>query len=289
MSRLFLAAFALSLVVPAQTRADAFDRYMNPVLKKIATTDGATAVKQLSPTVMADHDRVLPNLPGTLIVVKTNDNRFSKLIVQPARQKLGERTLPVVLIERFMTYREGAERAVQASGQNIVLFPGFHYQLDLGQVVPADLGGDLRLVVEKDVPLLETVGKAQMWLVTKPLPGTEAKKSEKLVVGETFDQRYFNGTFKLYDDGRRSGLLTLKVADDGEVTGAYYSDKDGRKYEVHGRIGNPKQSVQFTIVFPRTEQQFQGWLFTGDGKAITGSSRLQERETGFYAVRTEEE
>lgn len=285
----FSFAVALCLSIPAHVRADAFDRYMNPVLKKVDGADGAKPVAQLSPAAMADHDRVVPNLPGTLIVVKTNENRFSKLIVQPARQKLGDRTLPVVLIERFTTYREGAERAVQAGGQNVVLFPGFHYHLDLGQVVPAELGGDLRLVVEKDVPLLEPVGKARMWLVTKPLPGTEPKKGEKLVVSETFHQAYFNGSYKLYDDGRRSGLLTLKVADDGEVTGDYYSDKDGRKYEVRGKVGSPKQSVQFTIVFPRTEQQFQGWLFTGDGKAITGSSRLQERETGFYAVRTEDE
>jgi hypothetical protein len=29
-------------------------------------------------------------------------------------------------------------------------------------------------------------------------------------------------------------------------------------------------------------------MFTGDGRAITGSSRLQDRETGFYAVRIED-
>jgi hypothetical protein len=29
-------------------------------------------------------------------------------------------------------------------------------------------------------------------------------------------------------------------------------------------------------------------LFTGDAKAITGTSRLAEREAGFYAVRVED-
>jgi hypothetical protein len=78
------------------------------------------------------------------------------------------------------------------------------------------------------------------------------------------------------------------VDDDGIISGAYYSDKDGQKYEVHGRVGTPQHSVQFTVKFPRSEQTFQGWLFTGDGQVLSGSSRLAEREAGFYARRVEE-
>ena len=66
------------------------------------------------------------------------------------------------------------------------------------------------------------------------------------------------------------------------------ADSDGQKYEVTGKIGKPNHSIQFKITFPRTVQIFEGFLFTGDGKAITGSSKLQERETGFYALRVEE-
>jgi hypothetical protein len=80
----------------------------------------------------------------------------------------------------------------------------------------------------------------------------------------------------------------LKVDESGDVAGSFYSDKDGAKYEVRGRIGTPAHSIQFTVKLPRTEQAFTGWLFTGDGKAITGSSRMVEREAGFYAVRIEE-
>ena len=75
----------------------------------------------------------------------------------------------------------------------------------------------------------------------------------------------------------------------GDVTGFYFSDKDGLKYDVYGKVTNPKHAVQFTIKFPQTEQVFQGWMFTGNGKAITGSSRLQNRETGFYALRVEQD
>ena len=150
------------------------------------------------------------------------------------------------------------------------------------------MGGDLRFVVDGEKSFVEPVGKAKLYLLTKALPEATPKKTEKVVIGEKFEPRYFNGKYKLFDDGRRSGELVLKVDDDGSVSGAYYSDKDGQKYDVHGQIGTPDYSIQFTVQFPRTEQTFQGWLFTGDGKHMAGTSRMNEREAGFYATRVEE-
>ena len=125
-------------------------------------------------------------------------------------------------------------------------------------------------------------------MVTKALPDVAPKKGPKQVIGATFEPRYFTGTYKLHDDGRRSGTLKLQVDEDGAVTGAYYSDKDGQKYPVRGKVGTPQHSIHFTVKFPRSEQVYQGWLFTGDGQVLTGSSRLAERESGFYARRVEE-
>jgi hypothetical protein len=143
--------------------------------------------------------------------------------------------------------------------------------------------------VKGDEFYVEPVGKAEMYLVTKHLAETNPTKTPKLVVGEKFETRYFNGVFKLYDDGRRTGDLHLIVAEDGDVSGHYYSDKDGQKYEVVGKAGgNPTHSIQFRITYPRTFQSFSGLMFTGDGRVITGASRLQERETAFYAVRVED-
>jgi hypothetical protein len=76
---------------------------------------------------------------------------------------------------------------------------------------------------------------------------------------------------------------------EGSVKSTFYEDKDGEKYDVRGKIGNPQHSIEWTVLFPRSEQIFKGWLFTGNAKAITGSVRQGERETGFYAVRIEEE
>ena len=282
---LFLLATVALMAGPPALHADQFDRYTNPILAKAAATPGVKEIKQLTPSLIADHDSVLPDHAGALVIVKTNEGRSSKLIVQSARQKVKNTALPILLIDRFVTYREGEERTIQAQGQNVHLFEGFQFNLDLGQVVPPAVGGDLRLVVDGRKVYAEPLGNAKMYLVTKPLPLPETKTTAPAIIGEPFEARYFNGTYKLYSDGRRSGSLTLKVTSQGDVTGEFFSDKDGRKYDVVGKVGTPRQAIQFTIKFPRTKEIFQGWMFTGDGKAIAGSSRLEDREAGFYALR----
>jgi hypothetical protein len=277
------------LAWPALSRADDFDRYTNPVLAKAPGAEGVQELKQLTPEQMADNDRVISDATGALVVVRTNQGRYAKLLVRPAQRKIDANTkLPILSIERYTTYREGEERAIQAHGENLELFDGFRLSLDMGQVVPEAVGGDVRFVVQGEKNYLEPLGKAQLFLVTKALPGTEPEKASGPTAGASFEPRFFNGTYKLYDDGRRSGTLKLQVGHSGDVTGAYYSDRDGQKYEVSGDSGHPAHSIRFTIKFPRVEEMFQGWLFTGDGKAIAGSSKLQDRESGFYAMRVEE-
>jgi hypothetical protein len=290
MLRCWLAIALVALMsVPAGARADAFDNYTNPLLAKLPGSKYAEPVKQLTPEVMVQHSRALPGATAAFVVVRTNDGRLAKLLVRPAAHKVAPgKTVPIVFVERFVTYREGDERTVVASGHDVRLFAGFHFSLDIGQVVPADLGGDMRLVVEGDKNWLEPIGKAELFIVTAHHPDANPMKGAKLVVGAKFDPMYFNGAYKLHDDGRRSGTLHLKVLENGEVEGYLYSDKDGQKYEVSGRIGSPKHVIEFTIQFPQTIETFRGMLFTGDGRAIAGTSRLQEREAGFYAVRIDD-
>lgn len=279
-------ALAALLLLPGLTHADTFDHYTNPLLAKALKSKSVEKVTALTPERLVEHSHALPGVTGAVLIVKTNEDRLARLLVLPARQKVAaDKTVPILLVERFVTYREGEERAVTASGQNVRLFPGFHFSLDLGQIVPTDLGGDLRYVEGKDGPRVEPVGKAELYLVTKHLPEATPKKSARPVIGEKFEPRFFDGEFKLYDDGRRSGTLRLKVADNGIVSGDYFSDKDGRKYDVEGKVGSPPHAIRFMITFPRSLQTFQGMMFTGDARAIVGTSRLQERETGFYAVR----
>jgi hypothetical protein len=286
MRRLLTALLLAAL--PCVARADVFDNYTNEILVKVPTAQGAKKVQALRPAELAEYRGAVPGVEGAFVVVKTNDGRFSKLLLQPAQQKVKDGVkLPILLIERYVTYRAGDEKTVDVAGGNVRLFEGFHFSLDLGQVVPAAVGGDLRFTKEGGKARVEPVGKAEMYVLTKPLPEAAPRKAEKLVLGAKFEPRYFNGSYKLYDDGRRTATLQLKVEPNNEVSGWYYSGKDGQKYEVSGKIGSVPHAVRFKVTFPQSVQTFHGMLFTGDGRALAGTSVLQGRETGFYALREE--
>lgn len=293
---MFARAALVGLLAVGAVRADAFDRYTNPVLAEAPKADGVKELTELTADLVTSHDQVLPGVTGAVVVVRTNDDRWAKLLVSAARQKVtvgppgsDPVVVPMLRIERFVTYREATEREVRAAGQSLSLFPGFRLHLDLGQVVPEKLGGDLVATEPKPLQIaVRPLGNAKLYLLTKPMPQAAAKKAGKFEMSEKIEPKLFAGTFKLYDDGRRSGVLVLAVEDNGQVSGSLTSDKDGRKYEVSGEVGGPAHRIRFTVKFPQTEQLFDGYLFTGDGKAIAGTSKLQGRDAGFYAVRTEE-
>jgi hypothetical protein len=295
MHRLCFPIVTLIALATSARAADPFDFYINPILGKVPESACAKEIKQLTAADIADNDQVIPDSNAAFLVVKTNDTRYAKLLVMTARRKITEeKSLPILLIDRFVTYRPGEDQAFHAIGKNVNLFNGFRFSLDLGQVVPEEVGGDLKFTAADDKLVLEPVGKAKMYLIVKPMPEAIPKKGAKLVVGEKFDGKYFEGKFKLFDDGRRSGVLTLTVDEEGIVRGTLVSDKDGKTYNVSGKVGKEKHAIDFTVTLPRTEQSFTGWMFTGDGKAITGSSKMlaaagqQAREMGFYALRIEE-
>ena len=291
MSRIRFAPLLALLFLALPARADHFEHYSNPVLEK-AVADGkfVKEYKELTSTQLGEIGDVLGGTATGFLIVRTNEDRWCKLLAQSARQRFGkDKQVPMLLIERFVTFKEATERTVKAKGEHLHLYPGMRINLDIGQVVPEKLGGDL--LVEEDEKAgfkLKALGNAKMYVLTKPIPDVVPKKADKLTVGATFEMRYFNGKYKLYDDGRRSGKLNLEVNESGEVTGSFYSDRDGAKYDVTGTVGNPRHGINFTVKFPQIEQKFSGFLFTGNGKAIAGTSKLQERETGFYAERIEE-
>ncbi len=278
----------------SRVRADAFDLYTLPIVAGAPGKEGVREVSELTPEVILANSQVLPNLEGAVVLVATNDNRWAKLLVLAARHKYtaavgGEpQFIPIFRIERYVTFREGGERSVQATGQGISLFPGFRFHLDWGQVVPEALGGDLHVTAESGKKLsLRPIGKARMFLLTRPLPEAAPQGVRRLETGEKFDPQYFNGTYRLHDDGRRTGILRLAVGEGGDITGTFVSDANGREYSVQGSVGRPNYKVQFVVQFPQTQQEFTGFMFTGNGKALAGISKMEERETGFYALRLE--
>jgi len=288
MQRFAYIGIFLTLAAVRSVHADSFDNYTNTILEKLPSAAGVQKITKLTPELMVQHSRVLPGITGTFLVVRTNEGQWSKLLVQPAGQKIDQENFaPILLVDRFVTFLAGTEKAVHTRGQNVRLFGGFRFSLDIGQVVPEQVPADLLVTAKDNVVQAEPAGKAELYLITKHVPEATPAKTAKVEIGAAFEPRHFNGSYKLFDDGRRSGTLQLEVKG-SEVVGSYYSDKDGAKYPVSGKIGRPAHIIEFQIMFPRSLQHFRGWMFTGDGNAIAGSSRIQERESGFYATRLDQ-
>ena len=150
-------------LAPTMAHADAFDHYFNKILAKIPESKNAEKVAKLTPELMVQNNRALPGITAAFVVVKTNDNNYAKMLIHPARQKTSQgQSVPIILIERYVTFREGEERAIQASGKNVRLFGEFRFSLDIGQVVPVNVPADLRVGLENDEPFLEPIGKAEI-------------------------------------------------------------------------------------------------------------------------------
>jgi hypothetical protein len=244
------------LTAAVSLRADQFDYYTHPVLSKAASDGSLKEVKELSGKELDEAAGALPDSPDTFLVVATNDKRLAKLLVQPAKQKVGETAASLLLVDRYTTFKGTSERAIQAKDPNDFV--------------------------------IKPIKDAKLYVLTKPIAGVVPKKAPKFVVGEAFETRFVAGKYKLHDDGRRSGVLKLEVNESGEITGTFTSDKDGREYEVQGKAGMPKHAVTFTIKFPATTQTFTGYIFTGDAKAIAGTTKMLEREAAFYAERVDD-
>ena len=139
------------------------------------------------------------------------------------------------------------------------LYPALRLSLDIGQIVPESIGGDLTVVAgEKGNFTLKPVKNAKLYVVTKPIAGVVPKRAPKFIAGESFETRFFAGRYKLHDDGRRSGILKLEVNDSGEITGTFTSDKDGKEYDVQGKAGSPKHAISFTVKFPGDDAKLHG-------------------------------
>src|SRR5687768_2743388 len=140
------------LALAAVCRAEQFDYYTHPVLAKAIGDGMLKEVKELTADQIGEHTGALPDSSSTFLVMATNDKRFAKLLAQPARQKVGgDRQAPLLLIDKYVTFKGTTDRAVQSHGQNLHLYPGLRLSLDIGQVVPEAVGGDLTVAAgDKD-------------------------------------------------------------------------------------------------------------------------------------------
>jgi hypothetical protein len=273
------------LAFTSAARADRFDDLSNPEIGRLIASGSAVAVESLTAAAAGQAPKLVGSQSAT-VFVRTREGRSAKLLIQFGYQKLSGGRVPMALIDRFATFKDGEERTVIAKGGGTQLFAGLQFGLDLGQVVPPTIGGDLDVQVEGGQIVIRPANGAKLYLLSKPPDAPAPGAAGTAVTGGPIEPKHFNGRYKLFSDGRRSGQLTLTVTEpSGEISGQFYTDKDGRKYEVTGKLGPARHQVQLSIRYPQSVETLSGWLFTGDGQAIAGTSRLGDREAGFYATR----
>jgi hypothetical protein len=279
----------LILVAAPVARADLFDDMTNKDIVRIVSTDAAKPMAEVTANQLSTFNGLVPQSSAAILLIRTRDGRYAKLQVQAGLQNVSGVKQPVLFIEKYATFKEGDEKATVAKGGPISLYAGLQFNADLGQVATPVIGGDLEMMPAEVLSKLTVrpIAPAKIYLLMKK-PALAVMPGVKAAFGEPFEPRFFNGTYKLYDDGRRTGNLTLSVDEQsGEVTGSFYSDKDGQKYDVKGKIGAVRHQISFVIKYPQSAGEYGGHMFTGDGKAIAGTSKLKDRDAGFYALRIE--
>ena len=270
-----LLAFVLGVLVaplalaPNAARADAFDDASNSLLRSVLADRPAiksfdraqaTALKPLAKTV-----------EGSLLVLKSADGNIAKGLVTFGFRKGPEKPVVVLMIDRFVAYGPATGDTSVAVARNVMLFPGFEFDIDLGQVVPAGFGGDVKFGADG---ALTTTGGATLVAVDGPLaPAADAVEN----LGP------FAGEWRVEGDGRWKGTWQLVVDEEGAVTGTWRSDDTQSTYPVEGRVGTQPHRARLEITLANAKQTFDAFVWTAAPETMTGSVTLAGQSFGFQA------
>ncbi len=269
---------------------DDFGRFEGPFLFDYARAAQSRSTGALTMRELNALPDVVRDARAPLVIAMTGDGHLAKLIVSSALRRLRptESQGPmaqVLVIERFETFDSADRASLKARGRGVILFDGFEYDLDTGQVVPEGAGGDLLFVAQGvSGPRIIALGKTRLIAVDKPPPVPE--RSGGPSPGREVLPLDFVGHYSLFANGQWSGAMEFKVDQAGVVSGRFRSDLDGAVYSIEGAI-NPTipRRIAFTIQFPRSAQKYEGLLWTEGKGAITGTMTMQEHPYGFMAIR----
>ncbi|HVW00636.1 MAG TPA: hypothetical protein VHB77_09855 [Planctomycetaceae bacterium] len=280
--RCLLIAVCLLLVGRPALALDAFDRQTADAIKAVAAEQ-----KPLASVSMDEAGRwklLGAGIESPCIIVKTNAGQWSKaLLTWGFRKGPDDKPVAVLMLDRYVTYGTGSTSV--ASGKEIMLFPGFQFNLGIGQVVPAGFGGDLEFT---SAGVLKPIGKAQIFAVNGP-PATAAAEGGRAAPRdhEGVLPADFAGTWKVDSDGRWIGVWELEVDEDGNAEGSFLSQESQSTYPVTGKLGALPNQMKLEVKFANATQSVDAYLWSRDKSAMAGTATLAGRKFGFYAVREE--
>lgn len=281
-------ALLLLVGLATQAFADQFEAIDGRAVLALTKAPDARPVSRLTFAEVGARPALLKDTRSTLLFAVTSRGNVARLLVSPELRKPGEGggpPFPVFVLDRADTFDAADLGARIARGRDVVLFPGFAYDLDTAQVVPEGQGGDLS--VTKGGPTLVALPGVTLFAPDRP-PTPADPSVPRPTPGRAVVPADFAGRYRLAADGRWAGTLDLKVDADLAVSGRFRSDAQGSSYPVTGGVSadpTTTNRVVLTVKFPRAQGEFDGYLWTEGKGAIAGTFRLLDRTYGFFAVR----
>lgn len=282
---MLLGILLIAVSAPQHLLADAFDDHTAYWLRR--GTEGATPFDTLS---MRDALRLKPISPRSTspcLVIRTGEDNWAKAIVTWGFRKGKDDRIPVVVIERYVTYRGDRENLTSAQGGNVMLFPGFGFNFDIGQVVPVGIGQG-EDIVALDQGDLKSAGDARLYGLDGPsIPVQERRKYPDPDAHPGVLPTDFAGRWQVYIDGRWTGRWELDV-EDRRIFGRFTSDDTQSVYEISGKILGLPHNAKLNIELANAAQTVDAFLWTRDKSAMAGTVVMADRRIGFYALRIRE-
>jgi hypothetical protein len=283
------ALLVVFLASAGAARSDDFDRLEGAVLAGVLSTDRVAPRDRLTVSDLGNLRGAFRDMRSPVLIVRTSEGNLTRLVVAHGFRKApgGDSASPIVVLERFETFETPGAMNRIARGRGVCLFDGFRYDLDSGQVVPEGQGGDLQFLAKGEGgPRLVVDGSAKLYaLNSSPLTDVGAR-GKRPSAGRAIAPGDFSGRYRLFANGQLSGSLEMTVDDQGAASGSFRSDQTGSVYSISGQVAPESPGlIKFAVIFPRSRQEFDAYLWTEGKGALAGTSTLVNITFGFFALR----
>ena len=277
-------AVVLFVLCQSAWAVDVFDQHGSAILKQIVEAEADAAGRELTQAQVTKLKPLARDVESSCLVIETNGGNLSKVLVSWGfrKQRSAEKPVPVLMLDRFVTYEQGKGDSTVANGRNVMLFPGFGFDFDLGQVVPAGFDADIEFT---DKGAIRSLDGAKLHGVSgSQLPVTEAaapaKKTADAIIPEDF-----SGVWQVDGDGRWIGEWELNVNEQGEATGKFHSSESDASYPITGQVGGLPHQIKLNVQFNNATQVVEAYLWTKDKAKMAGTFSLAGRKFGISATR----
>lgn len=262
---------------------DVFDRHGSELLKQVI--EAGSVLSEVTQQQALKAKPLAKDLDSVCLVVETDSGNLAKVLLSWGFRKgqNADKPTAVLMLDRFVTYQRGKGDSTIANGRNIMLFPGYQFDFDLGQIVPTGFGADVQLtekgaLLSLDGARLHLVNGSQLPVVEDAGP---ARKTN-----DSINPEDFSGVWAVDGDGRLIGEWELTVNEQGQASGKYHSAESDASYPIVGQIAAQPSQIRLQVQFDNAIQVVDAYLWSKDKSKIAGTYSMAGRRFGIVATRT---